>query len=82
MSQIIEDLLCGAAGYLVGKNHLSKDDVRSIIDGYLREVRPDDLIQEYARVHDVYFRNQEFYEALKHAIENYEDPFAIPSSGF
>jgi len=82
MSSIIEDLLCGAAGYLFGKKNISNDDVKEIIDSYLRAVRPDDLIRDYAKMHDVYFRNQEFYEALKHAIESYEDPYAVPSSYF
>ena len=82
MSQILEDLLWGAAGYLVGKKNISKEDAQQIINSYLAAVRPDDLIQDYARVHDVYFRNQEFYEALRHAIENYEDPYAIPGSSY
>ena len=83
MSQILQDLLCGALGYHLGRKNISQSDVETIIDAYLAAATPSDIVAAYAAKHNVYGPDYSFFNSMNEAIKPYQaslqpadDPYA------
>jgi len=68
MNDLLKVLLSGAAGYAIG-SRLTDDDVKRIIDAYLRAVTIDKLLADYRLVNGIVDGDYRYVDELKRALE-------------